>query len=206
MSAVRLGLTVLMLVLLTSELVAENWPCWRGPRGDGSSTETSVHGFCSSPVLYERLVILNGDHDGDAWVAGLDKSTGKTVWKVPREHKTRSYCTPIIRRIAGKDQLVMSGSKQIVSLDPQTGGAVWRIEGPTEQFVASMVYDGSRFYMAAGFPKHHVMSIRPDGSGNVTDTHVTWHSTEAKCYVPSPAVSQGQLILRGEKHLFAIGK
>ena len=40
----------------------------------------------------------------------------------------------------------------------------------------------------AGFPTHHVMGIRPDGSGNVTDSHVAWHSMEAKAYVPSPVV------------------
>ena len=31
---------------------------------------SSVHGFCSSPVLFENLVIVNGDHDGDSYVRG----------------------------------------------------------------------------------------------------------------------------------------
>ncbi len=168
---------------------------WTATPGDF----TSVHGFCSSPVLYEKLVIVNGDHDGDSYVAALDKATGNTVWKVSREHKTRSYCTPIIRRIDGKDQLVMSGSKRVVGMDPETGKTVWLIEGPTEQFVSSMVYDGSRFYMTAGFPTHHVMSIQPDGSGDVTDTHVTWHSTEAKCYVPSPVVIDHYLMVADDR-------
>jgi outer membrane protein assembly factor BamB len=155
---------------------------------------TSVHGYCSSPVIYKDLLIVNGDHDGDSYIVALNRETGKTVWQTPREHKTRSYCTPIIRDAAGKTQMVMSGSKRVVSLDPLTGKEYWRIEGPTEQYVASMVFDGDKFYMAAGFPTHHVLGIRPDGSGDVTDTHVSWHSTEAKCYVPSP-------VLVG-KHLF----
>lgn len=168
---------------------------WATTPGDFAS----VHGFCSSPVLYENLVIVNGDHDGDSYVAALENSTGKQVWKVPREHKTRSYCTPLIRNIAGQDQLVMSGSKRVVGLDPHTGETLWFIEGPTEQFVASMVYDGREFYMAAGFPTHHVLSIRPDGKGNVTDTHVTWHSTEAKCYVPSPVVIDRFLMVADDR-------
>src|SRR6185295_2696187 len=70
----------------------------------------SAHGYCSSPVLYKELVIVNGDHDGNAYVVALNKDTGKTVWTTPREHKTRSYVTPIIREVAGRTQMVFSGS------------------------------------------------------------------------------------------------
>ena len=83
----------------------------------------------------------------------LDKATGKTVWKIAREHKTRSYVTPIIREIDGRTQMVFSGSKCIVSLRPARRlDGIWMIDGPTEQFVASMVYDGKLFFMTAGFP------------------------------------------------------
>jgi outer membrane protein assembly factor BamB len=159
----------------------------------------SAHGFCSNPVLYEDLVIVNGDHDGDSYVVALDKATGKEVWKTPRRHKTRSYVTPIIRHVDGRPQLVFSGSKSIVSLDPRDGSTHWTIEGPTEQFVASMVYDGKLFFMAAGFPTYHVMGIRPDGRGDVTDTHVAWHSTGAKCYVPSPVVAGNYLLVADDR-------
>ncbi|MEO8496954.1 MAG: PQQ-binding-like beta-propeller repeat protein, partial [Planctomycetota bacterium] len=73
------------------------------------------------------------------------------------------------------------------------------IDGPTEQFVASMVFDGNLFFMSAGFPDHHVMGIRPDGTGIVTDTHVAWHQTSAKCYVPSPVVLDGYLIVADDR-------
>ncbi len=159
----------------------------------------SAHGFCTSPVLYDDLVIINGDHDGDSYVAALNKSTGATVWKTPRRHKTRSYVTPIIRKIGERTQMVMSGSKSVISLDPRTGKQHWRVEGPTEQFVASMVFDGELFFLAAGFPSHHVMAIDPTGSGDVTETHVRWHVKNAQCYVPSPAVLNGHLIVANDR-------
>ncbi len=167
---------------------------------------SSVHGFCTSPVIYEDLLIVNGDHDGQSSILALDRSTGDTVWKFPRVHQTRSYCTPIIRQAAGKDQMVFSGSKQVVSLNPRTGQEWWHVEGPTQQFVASMVYDGDKFYLSAGFPDHFVMAIRPDGSGDVTGSHVAWSSTEAKCYVPSPVLADNQLFVaddRGTINCFA---
>jgi outer membrane protein assembly factor BamB len=160
---------------------------------------TSAHGYCSSPILHDDLLIVNGDHDGDSYLVALDRQTGRIVWKTPREHKTRSYCTPIVRDIAGRTQLVLSGSKRIVSLDPATGETHWLIEGPTEQFVSSMVCDGERFFVTAGFPTHHVMSIRADGRGDVTASHVAWHSTEAKCYVPSPVLAGSYLFVADDR-------
>jgi len=159
----------------------------------------SAHGYCANPVLYQNLVVVNGDHDGDSYIVGLDKQTGKTVWKTPRAGKTRSYVTPLVREIGGRTQLVFSGSKHIISLDPATGAEQWSIDGPTEQFVASMVFDGKLLFMAAGFPTYHVMGIRPDGSGNVTDTHVAWHATSARCYVPSPVVVDRYLLVADDR-------
>lgn len=159
----------------------------------------SAHGFCSNPVLYKDMVILNGDHDGDSYLVALDKQTGKTLWKEPRRYKTRSYVTPLLREVNGQMQMVLSGSKCIVGVNPDNGERLWTIEGPTEQFVASMVCDGENFFMAAGFPTYHVMSIRADGQGDVTKSHVTWHSTEAKCYVPSPVLCDKYLLVADDR-------
>ncbi len=160
---------------------------------------SSIHGYCSSPLLFESMVIVNGDHDGNSYVVALNRETGDTQWKSPRRHRTRSYVTPLLRNIDGQPHIVFSGSKQITSLDPRDGSTWWTVDGPTEQFVASMVYDGKKFYMTAGFPTHHVMGIRADGRGDITDTHVAWHSTVAKCYVPSPVVVGKRLFVADDR-------
>jgi outer membrane protein assembly factor BamB len=160
----------------------EGHPLWEVRPGRFSS----VHGFCSCPVLFEDLVIVNGDHDGDSYLVALDRATGETRWKVPRQHKTRSYVTPIVRQIDGRTQMILSGSLSVTSYDPRTGDLHWYIDGPTEQFVASIVYNGELLFMTCGYPEHHLLAIRPDGSGNVTDTHVAWRETKGASYVPSP--------------------
>jgi len=146
----------------------------------------STHGFCSSPVLYKDLVILNGDQDGVAYLVALDRKTGETVWKTPRENNVRSYCVPLIREIDGRTQLILSGSESVASFDPADGSRHWVIDGPTEQFVASMVYGDRLLLMTAGFPDKHILAIRPDGEGNVTDSHIAWRHQKAASYVPSP--------------------
>lgn len=146
----------------------------------------SKHGWSSSPILYKHLVILNCDHDGDGYLLALDKSTGEEKWRVDRPNKTRSYCVPLIVEAAGKMQLVMSGSKCVASYDPGTGREYWIMDGPTEQFVASPVFAGGVFFITGGYPEHHLIGIKPDGSGNVTKTHLLWHDTKNVSYVPSP--------------------
>jgi outer membrane protein assembly factor BamB len=150
----------------------------------------SAHGFCSSPILYKDTIILNGDQDAVAWLVALDKNTGGQRWRTDRPNRIRSYCAPLIVDAAGKKQLVLSGCKCVASYNPDTGKQHWIIDGPTEQFVASLVYTDDVFFLTAGFPDYHNMGIRPDGSGNVTQTHVLWHEKKTPArnasYVPSP--------------------
>jgi len=147
---------------------------------------SSVHGYCSSPVLWKDKVIVNGDHDGPAYLTALKRTTGETIWKTPRPNKTRSYCPPIVRHIDGRNQMILSGSLCVASYDPDTGKQHWIIDGPTEQYVASLVYNGELLFMTCGFPDRFVQAIRPDGRGNVTKTHVAWQKEKDCAYVPSP--------------------
>jgi len=146
----------------------------------------SMHGYCSSPVLWKDKVIVNGDHDGPSYIVALSRATGQTIWKTPRPNRTRSYCTPIIRQIDGRNQMVLSGTMCVASYDPDNGEQHWLIDGPTEQFVASIVYNGELLFMTCGFPDRFVQAIRPDGRGNVTDTNVLWQKDRDCSYVPSP--------------------
>ena len=156
----------------------------------------SIHGFCSSPILFEDKVIVNCDHDGDGYIVALARADGRELWRIDRANKTRSYCVPIIRDVAGRTQMVLSGSKCVTSYDPANGKLHWMMDGPTEQFVASLVYNerAQLFFLTAGYPQHHILAIRPDGMGNVTDTHIAWRTQRGAAYVPSP-ISEGDYFL-----------
>jgi hypothetical protein len=168
---------------------------WRTSPGEFESK----HGFCSPPILYKDLVIVNCDQDAfdkkkPAYIVALDRKTGAERWRVDRTHRIRSYCPPLIVAAAGKMQMVLTGAETVASYDPDTGKQHWTIDGPTEQFVASMIYSKGLFFLTAGFPTYHVMGIKPDGTGNVTKSHVAWHVEKGGAgYVPSP-VAHGDYI------------
>jgi hypothetical protein len=169
---------------------------------------SSVHGFCSTPVIYHDMIIVNCDHDGDGYIVALARNDGSERWRIDRPNKTRSYCAPLIRTIDGKDQMVLSGSKCITSYDPASGKQLWIIDGPTDQFVASPVFHEKArlFFFTGGFPDHHLLAVRPDSAGNITNTdRIVWHSTRGVAYVPSPiAVGDWFFITddRGFAHCF----
>ena len=159
---------------------------WRKVPG----TFSSVHGFCSSPVLYKDTVILNCDQDAapsaQAFIVALDREDGREKWRIDRPNRTRSYVTPMIAELAGKTQMLLSGSKCVTSYDPDTGKLFWIVDGPTEQMVASLVTTDGVVFVTGGFPQHHLLGIDPSGSGDVTHSHVLWHDYRPVSYVPSP--------------------
>ncbi len=161
----------------------------------------SRHGFCSSPVPYKDMIILNGDQDDDGYLVALDRATGEERWRVQRPNRTRSYCTPLLLHSRGRPgitQLVLSGSRCLASYDADTGKLLWIHQGPTEQYVASLVATDGVLFLTTGFPEHHLMGFDPDGSGDITDSkYVLWHVPDAvngdrgAAYVPSPLAYDG---------------
>jgi len=143
-------------------------------------------GFGSSPALYKSLVIASADNKGGGAVAGLQRATGKVVWKQSRP-KTPNYSSPIILNVAGRDQLLMTGCNLVAGFSPLTGKQLWQIDGATTECVTSTVTDGKHIYTSGGYPKNHVAAVLADGSGKVV-----WEN-KTRVYVPSMLVHEGFL-------------
>lgn len=146
-------------------------------------------GYGSSPTVYRNLVISVADNKGGGAIAAMDQATGEIVWKRERP-KTANYPSPIVLRVAGRDQVVMIGCDHVVSYDPLTGETIWEMEGSTTECVTSTVTDGQHIYSSGGYPTNHLAAIRADGSKSIA-----WKN-DARVYVPSMLFHDG--------HLFAV--
>jgi outer membrane protein assembly factor BamB len=157
---------------------------------------TAKHGYCASLLLYDDMVIVNGDQDAKgkdtAYIVALDKATGKERWRIDRPNRVRSYVPPVVFNAGGKDQMVLSGSRCTASYDPKTGKRNWLVKGPTDQFVASMVFTDDVFLITGGFPTLHTLGITPKGK-------VLWHRTKETSYVPSPIAAGKYFFVVGDK-------
>ena len=159
-------------------------------------TFSSPHGYSCSPALYEDKVIINGDSQGDSFVAALSRTDGHIIWRVSHDKPAHSFSTPIFRNMAGKMQMIFCGNKEISSYNPDNGKRYWFVEGPSEDFCSSPVYNekSGLVFVSSAWPQRTLVAIKPDGEGNVTKSHIVWQSRQGAYYVPSP-VSTGNYLM-----------
>jgi outer membrane protein assembly factor BamB len=143
-------------------------------------------GYGSSPTVYEGLVLVAADSNAGGAVAGLDRQTGKIVWKHDRP-ELPNYPSPTVLEVAGKPQLLMTGCHLVTSLNPLTGKVLWEIPGSTTECVTSPVTNGTLIYSSGGYPDNHVAGIKADGSGEVV-----WQ-IGTRVYVPSMLIKNNRL-------------
>lgn len=80
------------------------------------------HGYASSPLAYRDTVIVPVGGKG-ASVVAFDQRTGDVRWQA---HSFRnSYSSPVLRTVAGEEQLLVFMAEELIGLDPATGTLLW---------------------------------------------------------------------------------
>ncbi len=144
---------VLVQLVVAGCLWAENWPGWRGPRGNGHSAEKNVPvqwgpekntrwkvklpmGGNSSPVVWENQIFLTQALDRGGHKRALlcfDRKNGKELWRKvvtyqPDDptHKTNPYCSPT-PVTDGERVIVNHGSAGMYCYDMK-GNELWKVD------------------------------------------------------------------------------
>ena len=155
----------------------------------------SQHGNGGSPTLYGDLLIVSCDGSDDAFVAALDKRTGKTRWRASRRQPfDQAYSTPLVIRVGERDEIVSVGAYRAAAYDPQTGKEIWRVSyADGFSNVPRPVYGHGLVYIATGFQQPSLLAVRADGTGDVTKTHIAWTLRRAAPLTPSPLLVGDEL-------------
>ncbi len=147
----------------------------------------------SSPVIWKDMLILVRDGREKQFVAGLDKNTGKIIWQTDRPpikagsgNQKKSFSTPLIVQTGDRAQAVIPGGHWICSYDPETGRELWRVKHGTGFSIGPRPVSGNGLVYALTGMTRQLFAIRPDGSGDVTATHVAWKAGGAMPTMPSP--------------------
>jgi outer membrane protein assembly factor BamB len=158
-------------------------------------TEHSV-GPGSSPVLYENRLIVPCDGTEAQTVVGLDIDNGKIAWSTKRPpmqgdvgdlHK--AFSTPLLIRAGNREQAVVVGAQWVVSYNPADGKELWRFRhGEGFSNVPRPVFGHGLVYICTGYMQPNLIAIRPDGEGDVTDTHAVWRFKKSVPAMPSPVI------------------
>jgi len=172
-----------------------------GWKADLGKMGTVGMGTGTSPIIFENLVIVQCDEEnGEAsFIIGLDKKTGKEVWRTARKVQV-SWATPLLVKTAKRSELITSGTESIVSYDPATGKELWTHKGVESNAIPSPVANSEMVYLVAGFPAKIAMAIRLGASGDLTGTpNVPWKYTKGTAYVPSPILYGDYLYLTTDR-------
>jgi outer membrane protein assembly factor BamB len=169
------------------------------------------HGFGSSPMLYQDLVVVNcsqepaKDPKGEApepkesFIVALEKGTGKERWRLPRQTDTSSYSVPCVRQTAdrGEELLCCSTKEGVFAIDPKTGKENWSVaDAFSMRTVSSPVMAGGHVFgsTGSGGGGNYVVACKPGENADV----VYEIKTEAP-YVPTPVAKGDLLFLWADK-------
>lgn len=152
------------------------------------------HGEASSPALHGDTLVLNWDHEGDSFLAALDKRSGELRWQIARQEGT-SWSTPIVVEADGKPQVIVSATGRVRGYALTTGELIWECAGLSGNVVASPVAADGVVYVANSYETRAMLAIRFAGaSGDLTATDaVLWRRDRDTPYVPSPLLYGDEL-------------
>ena len=152
-------------------------------------------GVGASPIILNSMVIQNCDATGNSYLLAVDKKTGKDIWKTPRREKPKGgWSTPILIKVDGKRQLVLNGEFGVEAYDPTTGQATWFCKGFNGRGTPVPAWGNGLLYVINGKPGD-VYAVKPTGSGDVTESHMAWHTKRGGGRdLPSPVLTDQALV------------
>lgn len=156
------------------------------------------HGPGGSPIVVGELLIISCDGTDLQFVTALNKRTGDEVWKTLRDGKM-AYSTPLLIEVEGRTQVVSTGGEWVVAYEPLTGKEIWRFRYPGGfSNVPRPVFGHGLVFVCAGYEKPMFYVVRPDGHGDVTETHMAWKLERGAPLNPSPLLLGDELYLMAD--------
>jgi outer membrane protein assembly factor BamB len=146
-----------------------------------------------APVLSGDRLILVFDHDGDSFIAVLDKNTGKEIWRVSRDEKS-NWAAPLVVDFKGQKQIIVSAPNKVRSYDFDSGKVIWECAGLGVNTIPHPVRQDDMVFVMSGYMNPNLMAIRLGREGNLTGTDaIVWSQTKGNSYTSSPVILDNKL-------------
>ena len=160
-------------------------------------------GPASSPFIYNNFLIFNVDGRDVQYVIALNKETGETAWKTNRSvdfsdvqvNQRKAYGTPFIIPRGNSNQMVSIGAKGVYSYDPENGKELWKAEHRGWSIAPRPVYGEGLVFTMIDRDRPEMWAIKPNGSGDITETHIEWKETKRMPPRASPIIIKGLLFV-----------
>lgn len=210
----------IVLMLISPVLMAENWPCFRGPTRQGISQEKNVpinwdvkknvawkipipgQGH-SSPIVYDKRVYVTTavDEGASLHLLCVDAETGEVYWdkevtrqKAGHKHGRNSYATstPVTD---GERIYVLAADGALLGLS-MDGNELWRHK--------ELEYYSQHGLAVSPILQDGLLIVPFDGSSDGPDKKLGWQKPWDKGLVLAVEASTGQVKWRGKRGLSRI--
>jgi len=121
---------------------------WRKPM----PVPITQHGAGTSPVLAGDVLVLNCDQDVDSFIMGVEKATGRTLWRTERSQFRRGFSTPLPYPVEDPRAVIVSGTLRLVAYDVRSGAEDWSVTGLANEMVTSPIAGAGMIFVAGWTP------------------------------------------------------
>ncbi len=145
------------------------------------------------PALDGDKLVLVLDQEDESFLVALDKSTGRELWRTPRQGNT-NWSGPLITTHAGRKQVIVSASRKSCAYDLETGKQLWEAAGLGQNTIPAPVAAGGMVFVMSGYRNPNLMAIRLGRDGDLTGTDaIVWQNQRGNSYTASPVLYEGKL-------------
>lgn len=158
----------------------------------------------SSPIVFEDVLILTFDGIDAQFLMGLDKHTGKTIWRTDRSTDygdldesgqpkregdlRKAYSTPALVEVNGRTHVVSVGSRAGFAYDALTGKEIWGIRHDDFNAASPPSFFKNLAILNTGSRGANLMAVELNETttGDVTESHVKWNRPKGNSRLASP--------------------
>ncbi|MBN1816358.1 MAG: PQQ-binding-like beta-propeller repeat protein [Sedimentisphaerales bacterium] len=211
----------MLMVSLSCTVLAENWPCWRGPGRQGISSETNIpvqwsaseniawktpipgQGY-SSPIVWDDKVFLTtATQEGKSYcLICLDRKTGQVVWDKPIVQQRTDHKQP--------------NNSWATSTPVTDGKTVYCVAA--DGTISAVAFEGSILWQHKEFEYYseHGLGVSPvlhgglvivayDWSSAGPDKKLGWQTPWDQSVIVAVDTASGKVRWRGKRGLSRIG-
>lgn len=175
---------------------------WRRDLGP----QVHVWGNGTSPVLFGDICIVYHGPGPSSTLYGLDKLSGRTLWKHKIEEKddpkrvdgfrggnggiVGAFTTPIVIKVKSRSEIIISGANSLQAFSPDGGKKLWWCKGLNPLVYTSPVFDGNVVLSMGGYFGASI-AINPGGEGDVTSKRIWRDPRSKKNRLGTPVIRNG---------------
>ncbi len=162
----------------------------------------------SSPAVWGDLAIIHLDGMDTQSIVALNIQTGEVEWQTTRSGEMdpnpalkKAYGTPLIVETADRPLIISPAANWVYGYDARTGKEIWRAGYCKLGFstVPRPVLYKNQALIATSYMQSRLLSVRIDGQGDVTDSHIDWISDRQIPQKPSLIVVNEHLFFVSDR-------